>query len=254
MPTYQNATSKQSKRTMKTNDSIMDLLGIVAGSSDRGFIPVDDAGVETPNPNPVDAAAGVALAGADGADDGKLKPGAEAEGVVAAMLPGSEKEGIEGDDMLNKEDDVGAAADGVVDPNVDPPKRADEEAWIWLGVTVDAPNAELAAGAVVAAGVALEPKENPEKGLDVAAADGAAAAGDDCTPNPNDVVALGAPPPNENPEGEAAVAAGGADCDKENADDAPAKGEPLAALEGAPNDGVAELTPNPGVAGLLPPN
>ena len=110
---------------------------MVPVSSEWGFIRVDGAGVEAPNPNPLDAAAGVALA--DGADDGKLNPGAEAEVVVAAELAGSEKEGIAGDDMLNKEDDVGVAADDVVDPNLDAPKSKDEEAWVWLGVAVDAP-------------------------------------------------------------------------------------------------------------------
>lgn len=226
---------------------------VAAAGVDPKSPPVDGAGVEAPNPNPLDAAAGVALA--DGADDGKLNPGAEAEVVVAAELAGSEKEGIAGDDMLNKEDDVGVAADDVVDPNVDAPKSEDEEAWVWLGVAVDAPNAELAAGAVVAVGVALEPKENAENGLDVAAAEDAATAGVACPPNPNDEVALGALPPNENAPVGPAVDVAGVDCDNENADDAAAKGEAVAALEdAAPNDGAAEVIPNAGVAGLLPPN
>ena len=218
------------------------------------FIPADGAGVEAPNPNPLDGVTRVAVAEADAASDGKLNPGAEADVIVADVLAGSEKEGIEGDDMLNKDDDVGAAADAVVDPNVDPPKKEDEEACVWLGVAVDAPNAELAAGAVVVAGVELDPKENPEKGLDVAPADDAAAAGVDCPPNPNDGVALKVLPPKENPEEEAAVDAAGVDCDKENADEAAPKGEAVEALEDAPNDGVAEVIPNDCVEGLLPPN
>lgn len=142
----------------------------------RGFIPVDNAAVEAAeNPNPLEAA-GVALAGVDAAaDDGKPDPD-----VFADVLAGSEKEGIEEGALFNKEDDVGDAAEDavVVDPNVDRPKREDDEACVWLGVAI-VPNAELAAGAVVAAGVALELKENPEKGLVAVAADDAAAAGVD---------------------------------------------------------------------------
>lgn len=92
---------------------------------------------------------------------------------MAEVLAGSEKEGVEGVDILNKEEDVdGAEEDEVVDPNVELPKREEEEAWGWLGVVVDAPKAELVAGVAEAADVAaLEPNENPAKGVEAAAED-----------------------------------------------------------------------------------
>lgn len=135
--------------------------------------PADEAGVEVPKPNPLEAVGVVLAAAADVIDDGKLRVDAEAEEDVAEVLAGSEKEGVEGVDILNKEEDVdGAEEDEVVDPNVELPKREEEEAWGWLGVVVDAPKAELVAGVAEAADVAaLEPNENPAKGVEAAAED-----------------------------------------------------------------------------------
>lgn len=105
-------------------------------------------------PNPVEAAA--AVAGEDAAADGKLKPDAKE----------SEEEGAEEREMPADEDGV-----PVVDPNVERPKRLDDDAWLGVGAELAA---AAAAGVEVAAGVEL--KEKPERVLGV---DAAAAAGVD---------------------------------------------------------------------------
>jgi hypothetical protein len=104
------------------------------------------------DPKPVEAAA--AVAGEDAAADGKLKPDANE----------SEEEGAEEREMPADEDGV-----PVVDPNVERPKRVDDDAW--LGV-----DAELAAAAGVEVAAGVELKEKPESVLGV---DAAAAAGVD---------------------------------------------------------------------------
>jgi hypothetical protein len=71
--------------------------------------------VAAANANPLEAV-GDALAEAEGADAGILIPGAEAKVVIADVLAGCEKGA-----MLIKVDDVGAAAEAMVDPNLDPP-------------------------------------------------------------------------------------------------------------------------------------
>lgn len=84
-------------------------------SCSKGFVPAEDPKVVAANANPLEAA-GDALAESEGAGDGKLLPAAEAKFVVADVLAGCEKEAI-----LKKVDDVGAAAEAIVDPNLDPP-------------------------------------------------------------------------------------------------------------------------------------
>lgn len=146
---------------------------------------MDNAGVEAANPNPFEPA-GVELAGTDAVDDGKLNPDADEEIVLADVLAGSEKEGIEGGERFSEDEGVGAA-DTVVDPDVDRPKKEDGDDCVWFGIAAAEPNAELAGRA---AGVTLELKENPEKGFTVGAADDAAVAGLERPPNPKDGVAL----------------------------------------------------------------
>lgn len=121
---------------------------------------------------------------------------------------------------------------------------------------MDAPNAEVAAGAAVEPGVELcEPKANAEKGEDVAAAEEAAVAGVLWDPMPKAEPELEVFP-NENPGGEAEVdEAAGVDCERENGDEAVANGEAAGALAAAPNRGVElALVPNAGVEALLPKN
>jgi len=102
------------------------------------------------------------------------------------VLTGSENEGIEGGERFSEDEDVGAA-DAVEDPDVDRPKKEDDDDCVWLGVATAPPYAELATRA---AGVTLELKENPEKEFIVGAADDAAEAGLERPPNPKDGVAL----------------------------------------------------------------
>lgn len=141
---------------------------------------MDNAGVEAANPNPFEPAE-VAMAGTDAVDNGKLDPDADEENGLADVSAGRENEGTEGGERLSED------ADAVVDPDVDGPRKEDDDDCVRLGVATAMPNAELAARA---AGVTLELKENPEKGFIVGATDDAVEAELERPPNPKDGVAL----------------------------------------------------------------
>lgn len=140
---------------------------------DRGFLFVDEVGVEVLKLNLFEVVGVVFVVVVDVIDDGKFRVDVEVEEDVVEVLVGSEKEGVEGVDILNKEEDVdGVEEDEVVDLNVELLKREEEEVWGWFGVVVDVLKVELVVGVVeVVDVVVFELNENLVKGVEVVVED-----------------------------------------------------------------------------------
>lgn len=218
---------------------------------DRGFLFVDEVGVEVLKLNLFEVVGVVFVVVVDVIDDGKFRVDVEVEEDVVEVLVGSEKEGVEGVDILNKEEDVdGVEEDEVVDLNVELLKREEEEVWGWFGVVVDVLKVELVVGVVeVVDVVVFELNENLVKGVEVVVEDiVGVVVGVDWVLNLKEgvgfVIFL-----NENLGGEVEGVVVGVDWDKENVDEEVLKFGVVEVFEEVLNWGVIVL--NVGVVGLL---